>query len=77
MPTASRSRRASTPYHEAGHAVLAIYVGTGLQSVTILSDDESSGTTIDGGEESEEAQKMQEKGDEVILLRIAMEGGRR
>jgi ATP-dependent Zn protease len=62
----------STAFHEAGHAVLAHYLGVGLRLVTIDADEDSAGHIQDGGEWSEEAEELRILADEAYWLRMAI-----
>lgn len=50
-----------TAYHEAGHAVLAHFLGVGLKHVSIIANEDSSGHILDGGEFSEETEEMRHR----------------
>jgi ATP-dependent Zn protease len=61
-----------TAYHEAGHAVLAHFLGVGLKHVSIIANEDSSGHILDGGEFSEETEEMRHHAEEAFWLCMAI-----
>jgi hypothetical protein len=61
-----------TAYHEAGHAVLAHSLGIGLQRVSLLADEDSSGHILDGGEYSEDTENLRIYAEEAFWLHMAI-----
>lgn len=61
-----------TAYHEAGHAVLACFLGIGLQRVTIVPDDDSFGAMIDGGEFGGDSERLRDAAPEAFWIRMAI-----
>lgn len=61
-----------TAYHEAGHAVLAHYLGVGLKAVTIVADDDSDGASIDGGEWNPDTEELRLIAADAFWQRMAI-----
>ena len=59
-----------TAYHEAGHVVLAHFLGVGLRRVSIT-DEDCSAYILDGGEYREDIEHMRIFAEEAFWLRMA------
>jgi hypothetical protein len=70
-PTRSVTPIQYTAYHEAGHAVLAHFLGVKLRRVSITDEDCSSGHILDGGEYSKDTEQIRIFAEESFWLRMA------
>jgi hypothetical protein len=59
-------------YHEAGHAVLAHFLGVALRQVSIVTDQDSPGHVPERGEYSEDTEYLRTFAEEAFWLRMAI-----